>query len=62
MTNNEHNALVLIQQVFFDLTDLLNGENYQSLGYANKKEFLTDQCDRLAEAERRLFPDQSEVS
>jgi hypothetical protein len=55
MTRNQELAQVLIQQAFFDIQDLLNGETYQALGYATRREFLQDQAERLAEAERRLF-------
>ena len=62
MTNNEHKALVLMQQVYFDMCDVLNGNTYRDLDYENKKEFFEIQRDRLSEAEGRLFPDQWEVS
>ena len=55
MTRNQELAQVLIQQVFFDVQDLLNGDTYQDLGYSTRREFLQDQAERLAEAERRLF-------
>ena len=50
-----NNTIELVQQVYFDICDLLNGATYQSLGYETRKEFLEDQRDRLAEIEHRLI-------
>lgn len=55
MSNNKALALIATQQVFFDVADLLNGSSYQELGYANRKEFLSEQKERLAEVEARIF-------
>lgn len=55
MSNNQALALIATQQVFFDVADLLNGSSYQELGYANRKEFLSEQKERLAEVEARIF-------
>ncbi len=54
MTNNQEKTLVLIQQVYFDICDLVNGDSYQNLGYASRKQWLYDQQDRLLEVQARL--------
>ena len=36
------NTLTNIQEMYFDVCDLLNGESYQSVGYASRKEMLKD--------------------
>jgi hypothetical protein len=56
MTNNEEKALEALQIAYFDICDLLYGNTYRDLNYANKKEFLEATRDRLAEVENRLFP------
>lgn len=58
MTNNEQKALVLIQQSYFDVCDVLSGSSFKELGYDNKQEFLEELKARLAEVEERLFPNQ----
>lgn len=54
MTNNQEKTLVLIQQVYFDICDLLNGNGYTDLGYSSRKEWLYDQQNRLLEVQIRL--------
>jgi hypothetical protein len=54
MTNNQANTMTAIQQVYFDICDLLNGLNYRDLGYGTRKEWLLDQQDRLLEVQARL--------
>jgi hypothetical protein len=62
MTNNEKKALEAIQLSYFDICDLLNGNNtYKSLGYDNRTDFLLILRDRLAEIENRLFPQVEEA-
>jgi hypothetical protein len=36
------NTLTLIQELYFDVCDLSYGQSYQSLGYQNKIEFLSE--------------------
>jgi len=62
MTKNEQKSLELVQQVYFDLCDIINGNTYKSLGYDTKLDFLIEQRDRLAEIENRLFPQESEAA
>ena len=45
----------LLQQVYFDLVDLLKGQTYKELGYKNKDQFLIEQINRLSELEKSLF-------
>ena len=60
MTKNEAKAQELIQQVYFDICDLLNGGTYQDIGYCARKDFLEEQRERMAEIEERLFSNQGE--
>ena len=62
MTKDEQKSLELIQQVYFDLCDVINGNTYKSLGYDNKIDFLLAQRDKMAEIEGRLFPQKSEAA
>lgn len=52
--NNQERAIVLIQQVYFDLCDLSYGSNYRDLGYSSRKDWLQDQQERLLEAQLRI--------
>ena len=36
------NTITLIQELYFDVCDLSYGQSYQSLGYKNKIEFLSE--------------------
>lgn len=54
MTNNQEKTNVAIQQVYFDICDLINGLNYRDLGYPTRKAWLLDQQDRLLEVQARL--------
>lgn len=54
MTNNQEKTITLLQQVYFDICDLLNASNYQDLGYSGRKEWLLDQQERLLEAILRM--------
>lgn len=47
----DENALATVQEVYFDLTDLLNGQTYKELGYDNKADFLQEQIRKLAQIE-----------
>ena len=49
------NTLTLVQEVYFDLCDVINGNSYVSLGYDNKIDFLLAQRDKLAAIENSLF-------
>jgi len=45
----------LIQEVYFDLCDVIEGHSYKNLGYDDKKDFLLAQRDKLAQIENNLF-------
>lgn len=47
----------LIQEMYFDVCDLLAGNTYQELSYDNKTDFLLIMRDKLAELENQLFPE-----
>jgi hypothetical protein len=47
----------LIQQMYFDVCDLIYWNSYQDIGYDNRKDFLLVMRDRLAELETQLFPE-----
>jgi hypothetical protein len=36
------NTLANIQEIYFDVCDMLNGDSYQSMGYANRREMLEE--------------------
>jgi hypothetical protein len=44
-----------MQEVYFDICDLLAGNTYQELGYDDKKDFLLAQRDKLVQLENQLF-------
>ena len=56
------NARTLLQEVYFDLCDVIYGNTYQELGYDNRRDFLLAQRDKLAQLENILFPVSEEVS
>lgn len=50
------NARTLIQEVYFDICDVIYGNTYKELGYDNREDFLLSQRDKLAQLENILFP------
>lgn len=54
MDKNKQKALELVQEVYFDLCDIIEGNTYKSIGYDNRLDFLLVQRDKLAELENRL--------
>jgi hypothetical protein len=36
------NTLANIQEIYFDVCDMLNGDSYQSMGYTNRREMLEE--------------------
>lgn len=54
MTKNNQKVLELIQEVYFDLCDAIEGNSYKTIGYDSKLDFLLAQRDKLAELEYRL--------
>jgi hypothetical protein len=49
------NTQTLIQEVYFDLCDVINGSSYKTLGYDNKIDFLLAQRDKLSAIENNLY-------
>lgn len=49
-----YNTITLVQEVYFDLCDVINGNSYKELGYDNKQDFLLSQRDKLAQIEQLL--------
>lgn len=45
-------TLTLIQELFFDMSDLANGQTYKSLGYENKQEFYSECKSKLERIEQ----------
>jgi hypothetical protein len=50
MTDIER-AVEKVQQVYFDVCDLLNGNSYKQIGYDNQQDFLLVVRDHLMQAE-----------
>ena len=46
--------ITLIQEVYFDIADVIEGNTYRELGYDNRMDFLLAQRDKLARIERFL--------
>ena len=44
--------LTLVQEVYFDLADVIEGNTYKQLGYDNRMHFLLAQRDKLARIEK----------
>lgn len=40
--------ITLIQEVYFDIADVVEGNTYKQLGYDNRMDFLLAQRDKLA--------------
>lgn len=55
------NARTLLQEVYFDICDVVYGNTYKDLGYDNKKDFLLAQRDKLEQIEAILFPNEEEA-
>ena len=45
----------LVTEMFFEATDLANGNSYKELGYDSKKSFFEDLRSRLEQLEERLI-------
>jgi hypothetical protein len=45
------NRLADIQQCYFDVCDLLNGQSYKAIGYDTRNEMLEDFKERLSRIE-----------
>ena len=44
-------TLTLIQEMYFDVVDIINGESYKSLGYDSRSDFLEMLKEKLQEVE-----------
>jgi hypothetical protein len=51
MTAQENRVTTTVQEMYFDVCDLVNGETYKSLGYDTKKDFLLDLKEKLERVE-----------
>ena len=51
MTAQENRVITTVQEMYFDVCDLVNGETYKSLGYDTKKDFLLDLKEKLERVE-----------
>jgi hypothetical protein len=51
------NTLTLVQEVYFDICDLLDGNSYKSIGYENRKDFLLCQREKLLRVEMIITPE-----
>ena len=47
-------TLTLLQEVYFDICDRLEGNSYKDLSYDNEEEFLLVQKDKLEAIEKAL--------
>jgi hypothetical protein len=47
-------ALTSVQEIYFDLCDLLNGNSYTSLGYDNRTDCFTTMRDKLILVEQYI--------
>ena len=47
----DNKTITLIQEMLFDVTDLLNGETFKQLGYENKNDFLKELKSKLEQVE-----------
>jgi hypothetical protein len=54
MIESSKKMITTIQQMYFDVTDLINGETYKALGYDGKKDFLKELQIKLEDLEYNL--------
>lgn len=54
MIESSKNIITTIQQMYFDVTDLINGETYKAIGYDGKKDFLKELQSKLEDLEHNL--------
>ena len=52
--------LTLIQEVYFDIADVVDGNTYKELGYDNKMDFLLTQRDKLVRIENFFHTEEVE--
>jgi hypothetical protein len=60
MAISDNQALTSVQEVYFDICDLLNGCSYTSLGYDNRTDCLTSMRDKLILVEQYMELGRSE--
>jgi hypothetical protein len=51
---SDNQALTSVQEMYFDICDLLNGCSYTSLGYDNRTDCLTTMRDKLLMVEQYI--------
>jgi hypothetical protein len=51
---SDNQALTSVQEIYFDICDLLNGCTYISLGYDNRTDCLTSMRDKLILVEKYI--------
>lgn len=51
---SDNQALTSVQEIYFDVCDLLNGFSYTSLGYDNRTDCLTSMRDKLLLVEQYI--------
>lgn len=54
----KNSTLTLLQEVYFDICDAIDGNSYKALGYDDRKDFLLAQRDKLEQIERDLTNEQ----
>ena len=47
-------TLTLIQEMYFDVVDIMSGQSYKSLGYDSRSDFLDMLKEKLQEVEAYL--------
>jgi hypothetical protein len=47
-------TLTLVQEMYFDVVDVMNGQSYKSLGYDSQSDFLDMLKEKLKEVEAYL--------
>lgn len=51
------NTKTLIQEIYFDLCDVIGGNSFKDIGYENKLDFLMVQRDKIQAIENALYPE-----
>ena len=51
------NTKTLIQEIYFDLCDIIGGNSFKDVGYENKLDFLMAQRDKIQAIENDLYPE-----
>jgi hypothetical protein len=54
MGDGRMRTLTLIQEMYFDVVDIMSGQSYKSLGYDSRSDFLDMLKEKLQEVEAYL--------